>query len=142
MDKPRVRLDVVVELRERSAQRALESLASAQREVASARSDVELARQRLLQDERQAGNADFWALADVAQGRARTAVKVAEHRVSELERVAAQAHEIAAHAERQRQAMERAAESQRSRVHAEHQRKERRVTDELAVVMFGQRRSA
>ncbi len=134
--KPATRLDAVVKLRERDEDEARSHLAEAQRRAAAAHAALEAARARAQTDERRAGSAAEWLLADAAHGRALVEARQAETQARASQEALGASRNRFAGAHARAEAMRRLAEVRRSEIISEHESRERKALDEAATLIY------
>ena len=132
----KTRLDAVLRLSERKEEEALEVLAKARRATELAQAAADRALREMRKDSRGSASAAVWALDEAANQSARRQVKVAQEKVAQCQTVAqkAQAQHLSAH--QKTRTLQRVADHRRGELQQELDRKERRNTDELAMIGF------
>src|SRR5262249_1569385 len=135
-NKPALRLDAVVKLREDEEEKARVQLAEAQRQAELAEREAEAARARTREDSRRRGMAAEGEWTGVAHFRALPeASRAAGGVLAANEKVVAQRDQYNT-AYKRAESIRRVAESRRAELYAEAERAERKQLDEVGVLMY------
>lgn len=133
--KPATRLDVVVKLRERDEDKARRALAESERAAKLAAQEAARAVEATRLDLRVSGSAADWQLLDAAHGRALDdAAKAARAAGAADEHLHASRAQYSS-AYKRAETIRRVAETRRAELVAEHESRERKELDELAVLL-------
>lgn len=133
------RLDKVVEIRERTEERALVGLARARVVVETARERLARATQATQRDTRRSGPVELWQLDELAHRRALQALRVAEGQMQQAARGEANARDGYVSARQDKEIVQRVRERRRAELALEAERRERRAADEIAMLKFNAR---
>ena len=133
--KPKVRLDVVVKIRERDETRARLDLAQAQRQATAAENLAAEARRKAQHDERQGGRAADWELTEVAHVESLRQAARAERAAQAAGQQLHTSRQSYNSAYRRAESMRRLAELRRSEVIAEQELDERKQLDEIGLLL-------
>jgi len=136
---PKTRLDRLVTVRERSEERALETLAHAQTTVTGASQRLAGARQRSRADGRATGAAELWVLEEIAHLRTLQLVQRAEGDLAQALRKEQTAKAGYSAAHKNAEVVRRAQDKKRVEITDERDRRERQAFDELATMRFNNR---
>lgn len=137
---PKTRLDRLVNVRERSEESALQTLARAQstRDVAAQR--LAGLRLRARSDDRGPGTAELWVLEEFAHLRTLRQVQRAEGDLAAALRREQTARVGYSAAHRNAEVARRAQDKKRAEIVADRERRERKALDELATLRFNAKR--
>lgn len=131
-----VRLDVVVKVKAREEEKRLLVFSKALRSVETAQQALQRAEAEANREGRRRGLAADFSLQDVARGRALEAVRQAQARLQTVAKVAEASKAAWVEAKVRTDAVRRVAETRRSEVRLEEDKRENRELDELAVLRF------
>lgn len=133
------RLDPVIRLRERAEEKAERELGQANQRVTDAETHAKEMAERARKEERKAGDAAHWELAEVGHIRARQQAQLAKEEVIKRQREAKVAKDAHAQAHLETEIVRRVAETRRDEMKAEALKKENRGFDELATIRFSRK---
>ena len=136
MNKPALRLDAVVKLRETEEDRARIQLAEAHRQVEAATRAAAAARARAREDSRRSGNAAEWQLAESAHFQALREASQADHAAAAAGEKLSTTRQHYNSAYKRAEGIRRVAESRRAELIAEAELAERKQLDEVGVLMY------
>jgi flagellar export protein FliJ len=130
------RLDVVVKLRERDEEQALERVAEAQRKVVAAWEKVRVLEAQMEREDRIACDAESWALVDAAHARALLEARKAKREAERMQADAEKVRQLYAEAYQRAEVVRRLAETRRQEMKRDIARNEDKAMDEAASMLW------
>jgi flagellar export protein FliJ len=130
------RLETVYKLRETEEDRARALLANAQRNVAHLSSQLQVAKNRAMADERKGASAAQWSIIESAHVRALHEARQAEHEVNTAKNSLSKSREIYIGAHIKTEALRRVIENRRIEAAQAEEKADRKTMDEVAMLLY------